>query len=77
MVIVLDDAESSDEKWALVQKLEHVVTVPEGFDPRPVQVAGLQEALKTVRAEAEKKANEIQRKINELLAIEHDSKEPL
>jgi hypothetical protein len=35
------------------------------------------EALKTVRAEAEKKANEIQRKINELLAIEHDSKEPL
>jgi hypothetical protein len=51
------------------------VNVPEDFDPRPVQIAGLREQLTNVRANAEKKCTEITRQINELLAIDNNVKE--
>ncbi len=69
IVILLDDDLSSDDKWALIKEVDIEVQISESFDPRPVQVAGLREALVKVRAEAEKNCTEIQSKINKLLAI--------
>jgi hypothetical protein len=67
--------EGEDDEWALVNEVDIQVVISDSFDPRPVQIAGLREALTTVRADAEKKCTEIKEKINKLLAIEHTTKE--
>jgi hypothetical protein len=46
------------------------VEIPDDFDPRPEQVRMLQEQQQKVRAEMSARINELQERINKLLALE-------
>lgn len=46
------------------------VEIPDDFDPRPAQVEMLQEQQRKVRAEMSARINELQERINKLLALE-------
>ena len=45
--------------------------VPDNFDVRPFQIMALEVERESVRAELGKKLTDIDRRINELLAIDH------
>ena len=47
------------------------VEVPDDFDPRELMIAALRKDKQDILAEAEAKANRVERRIQELLAIEY------
>ncbi len=66
-----------DENWTFVEERELAFEVPDNFDPRGLQIAGLMALLEKTRAENLVKENKIQDKLNKLLALSmDDSDEP-
>jgi hypothetical protein len=65
-------SDSMTDHWCtLVGPVTVECEVPEHFDPRPQQIKSLEEERETLRAELGKKLTDIERRINELQAIEH------
>lgn len=62
-----------DEYWTLIGPYEFMVEVPDNFDIKAHKIATLQEAKRRIQAEFSAKVTEIDRRINELLAIENVS----
>lgn len=57
--------------WTLVREQMFEVEVPDNFDPRPQMVKALEAEKEKARAEFAKRVLEIDKRINELLALEH------
>lgn len=57
--------------YALVREQVFGVEVPDNFDPRPQLVKALEAEKEKARADFAKRVMEIDRRINELLALEH------
>jgi hypothetical protein len=66
-----DEFEHCDE--VLVREQMFEVEVPDNFDPRPQLVKALQEKKEKARKEFAETVMQIDRQINELLALEHTS----
>jgi len=62
---------ASDANYSYVGPREIEVEVPENFDPRPAQIKALQEQRVKLQADVNEKIVKIDRRIAELLAIEH------
>ena len=62
----------SEHGFVTVMPHEIEVEVPDNFDPRPQQVAALIAEKQKARAEFHAHVTEIDRKIQSLLAIEHE-----
>ena len=65
-----DPSGFSDTGIVLVDKRSIEVEVPDNFDPRPEMVKSLEREKELAKAEFAKKVMEIDRRINELLALE-------
>lgn len=61
-----------DEYWTLIGPYEFEVSIPDDFDIRAAKITSLRELKQNVQAEFAAKVVEIDRKINELLAIENE-----
>ena len=61
---------SSDEDRILINSLDVVFDVPDGFDPRPLQIKALEEEQSKAAAAFHALNTEIMRQINELQALE-------
>lgn len=57
--------------WVLVGRPTIEVDVPDDYDPRPQMVKALEAEKEKARADFAKRVMEIDRRINELLALEH------
>ena len=60
-----------DEHYTLIGPHNFEVNIPSDFDVRSAKVANLRELKQSVQAEFAARVTEIDRKINELLAIEN------
>jgi hypothetical protein len=60
----------TDPNWTLIDSHDIEVEIPDNFDPRPAKLAALRKLKQDVKAEFAAKVVEIDRRINELLAIE-------
>lgn len=63
-------------EYVLAGTFEIEWTPPEGFDPRPAQIASLREEKNKVLAAAQVKANNIEEQIQRLQAIEFKGDQP-
>ena len=59
-----------DESHIYIGSQEVEIDVPDNYDPRPAQIAALQELHKKAAADYQSKVTEIQRRISELQALE-------
>lgn len=57
--------------YVLVREQMFEVEVPDNFDPRPQMVKELEAEKEKARADFAKRVMEIDKRINELLALEH------
>lgn len=57
--------------YVLVREQMFEVEVPDNFDPRPQMVQELEAEKEKARADFAKRVMEIDKRINELLALEH------
>ena len=58
-------------EYVLVREQMFEVEVPDDFDPRPQMVKELEAEKEKARADFAKRVMEIDKRINELLALEH------
>ena len=65
-----DPTPYTDEKVVVKQQVFDV-DVPDDFDPRPQMVKALEAEKEKARADFAKRVMEIDKRINELLALEH------
>lgn len=59
------------EQYALVREMDVELDIPDDFDPRPQQIAALEEQRKKAMADYAALVNAIDGKIASLRAIEH------
>ena len=64
--------EPARDARVFVKEQDVEIEVPDDFDPRPQQVAALEAEKQKARAEFHARVTEIDRKIQSLLAIEHE-----
>ena len=64
--------ETNSDGRVFVKEHTTEIEVPDDFDPRPQQVAALEAEKQKARAEFQARVTEIDRKIQSLLAIEHE-----
>ena len=64
------DMGQHDPEWVKVGPHPIEVECPDDFDPRPQQIAALDEKIKEVRAEFTARVTELQEQKNRLLALE-------
>jgi hypothetical protein len=57
-------------EWVLVGPQDIEISCPDDFDPRPAQVAALDEQIAKTRAEFTARINELQDQKNKLLCLE-------
>jgi hypothetical protein len=60
----------ADPDWVLVGQHDFEVECPDDFDPRPLQVAAIDDKLADLRAEFGKRVAELQEQKNRLLCLE-------
>lgn len=65
------DPSEFDSGWVRVGKHVCEVEVPDNFDPRPEMVKALEKEKLRAKEDFSKKVMEIDRRINELLALEY------
>lgn len=65
------DMSGSFKDCVLVGEREVEVEVPDDFDPRPGMIDALKKQKTQVLAEAQRKATQIEERIQQLLCIEH------
>lgn len=63
--------EMTGEQYALVREMDVELDIPDDFDPRPQQIAALEEQRKKAMADYAALVNMIDGKIASLKAIEH------
>jgi hypothetical protein len=68
--LTMSDMSDSGPEWVCLGPREVEVDVPDGFDPRPLQVAALRAEREKIVAECEVKKTNIDEQIMRLLAIE-------
>ena len=59
----------TDQHYTLMRPVKVEVEVPDDFDPRPVKVAAIDEAIRDLRAEHQKALTDLILQRSELLAI--------
>lgn len=64
------DTMGDGNSWTMIGPYEIEVEVPDDFDPRPGKIEALRVQEQDVRAEFSAKLVEIEKRINELLALE-------
>jgi hypothetical protein len=69
--LTMSDMSHNGPEWVCLGPREVEVEVPDGFDPRPLQVAALRAEREKIVAEAEAKKTNIDEQIMQLLAIEN------
>ena len=65
------DPTGMSTEYVLVREQMFDVEVPDNFDPRPQMVKELEAEKEKARADFAKRVMEIDKRINELLALEH------
>ena len=59
------------EQYAIVREMDVELDIPDDFDPRPQQIAALEEQRRKAKADHEALMNMIEGKIQSLRCIEH------
>ena len=60
----------ADPDWVMVGPHDFTIECPDDFDPRPQQVAAIDEKLQQIRAEFTARIAELQEQRNRLLCLE-------
>lgn len=73
--LAYSDHDMSTEGWALIGEAQITINLPSVNEVVTNRVASLRQQITNVRAEAENKATQLEREVQELLAITYEAPE--